>query len=138
MSEQFSREDLLNAMPDPVGPQQVYIESLGTHVYMKGLDALEQEAYERSLFRFVERDDGGYDTERDTENMRTKFLVLALCDEQGNRLFKDHEHTVLARKRSDVIHEMHDKALRVNGTHPEQVQEEAKNSDGGTAGSSSA
>jgi hypothetical protein len=134
---QITRDSFLNSLPEPAKPQRVYIESLGDYVYLKGLTAMEQEAYERTMFNLVDQGDGNFIPERDTTNMRVKYLVFALCDEQGNRLFGDDEYELLGQKLSGVIKEMHDQALRVAGTHPDQLEEEGKNSEGRPDGSSS-
>ena len=119
----FGRDDILG-LPDP-SIHKVHIDALDASVYMREITAADQERYEQSMFRVVDKGDGSFEPERDTSNMRSKYLVHVLCDADGNRIFGDEEYELIGKKRSDVIYEMHEKALELNGGTP-KAQEDIK------------
>jgi hypothetical protein len=52
---------------------------------------------------------------------RIRFLLLALCDEDGERLFSDDEADVLGKKSSVVINRLFEAGWKLNAFTQEAV-----------------
>lgn len=122
----FGRNEFMN--PPKPEVTKVFCESLGAHVFMKKMSALDQDSYEWSLAEIVDRDDGTTEVKRHMIGMRLKYLVRVLSDEKGTRLFGDDEYTKLSGWGKDVIVELHRKALDFNGATTAAMRRTEKNS----------
>jgi hypothetical protein len=123
-----ARKSFIDLIPEPEVKKE-YIESLGQEIYFKELSAADQDSYEWSIVEFVD-DPNNPDRQklqRNMDAMRAKYLVRSICDEDGNRLLGDDEYEVIGRKKSSVIAELHQAALKVNrATEPEKAEQEKK------------
>lgn len=80
----------------------VNVPEWGGEVCLKTLTGSERDSFEES-----------YSGEK-MKNFRCRFLVLTLCDENGERLFADDEADVVGKKSSLVINRLFEKAWQLN------------------------
>lgn len=115
----LTREGLLAATQLP--RERIDIPELGGFVFVQGMSADDRDAFEASLVT-----GRGKKRDVDTHNVRAKLAVRCLVDEQGTRLFKDHEAPLLGRIRVDVLQRVFDAAQRLSGIRDEDVDELGK------------
>lgn len=116
----LSREEFLALRP-PV--EAVEIEGHGK-VFIKGLQADERDEYEQSL---IERGpDGRARQKRVLRNVRASLVVRALCDENGERMFKDNEVDQIGHVDAAVVDKLWDKARRLSGMDTGEIEEMAE------------
>ena len=96
--------------------EKINVPEWGGDVYLKTLSGTERDAFEDA-----------YSTDR-MKNFRPRFLVLTLCDKDGNRLFTDEEVATLGKKSSAVIAKLFDKAWALNAFRNEDVDAMGKDS----------
>lgn len=96
--------------------EKINVPEWGGDVYLKTLSGTERDAFEDA-----------YSTDR-MKNFRPRFLVLTLCDKDGNRLFTDEEVQTLGKKSSAVIAKLFDKAWALNAFRTEDVDTLGKDS----------
>lgn len=96
--------------------EKINVPEWGGDVYLKTLSGTERDAFEDA-----------YSTDR-MKNFRPRFLVLTLCDKDGNRLFTDEEVQTLGKKSSAVIAKLFDKAWALNAFRTEDVDAMGKDS----------
>ena len=83
----------------------------------------ERDEYEASLRRKV-----GDKTEFSLVGARSKLVALCVRDQEGNRLFSDHEIIQLGRKNSKPIQRIYEVAARRCGLSTEAQEDLLKNS----------
>lgn len=91
--------------------EKVSVPEWGGDVYIKTITGLDRDRFE-----------DGY-AEQKMKHFRTRFLVLTLCDEKGERLFSDAETDDLGKKSSLIINRLFDKAWSLNAFTNEAVEE---------------
>ncbi len=97
-------------------------------VFFRVMSGAERDAFEESIIV------GGA---VDMTNISAKLLVRTLADEQGNRIFGDHEADDLGKKSSIVLRRLYPIAQRVNGLSKDDVDELVKNSESAHSAASS-
>jgi len=99
----------------------------GGVVYMRTLSGSERDAFEDAYSRDK------------MKNFRVRFLVLALSDDKGERLFTDAEVDALGKKSSAAINKAFEACWALNAFTPEAVEALGEGSpDGQSDGSISA
>jgi hypothetical protein len=88
-----------------------HVPEWGGDVYIKTISGSERDRFE-----------DGYN-EQKMRNFRTRFLVLSICDEKGDRLFTDAEVEELSKKSSLVINRLFEKAWALNAFTNEAIDE---------------
>lgn len=76
----------------------VPVPEWGGEVYIKTLSGTERDIFEDSY------------AQNKMKAFRARFLVLTLCDDEGDRLFADNEVDALGKKSSIVINRLFEKA----------------------------
>jgi hypothetical protein len=89
---------------------KVHVPEWGDDVFIKTLSGTERDAFEDA-----------YSTEK-MKNFRSRFLVLTLCDDKGERLFTDEEVDSLGSKSAAVINRIFEKAWALNAFRNEDVE----------------
>lgn len=89
--------------------EKIAIPEWGGDYYVKIISGTERDAFEE-----------GY-AEQKMKAFRVRFLVLALCDEAGERIFKDEDVAELGKKSSVVINRVFEEAWKVNAFTQEAV-----------------
>jgi hypothetical protein len=104
--------------------EAVEVPEWGGVVHVRSITAAERGQIEAAAASFKENKGKG-----DFAKMFTqRFAVLSLCDEKGNRLFKDEDITALAQKNAAVISRIAEVAQRLSGFGKKDIEELEKNS----------
>ena len=107
-------------------------------VTLQGLTGTQRDAFEASC-RQVMPAVGGRQPEvvARLENVRAKLLVKCIIDpETGERVFTEQQINALGEKSGKVLDRLFEKASELSGLSEEDVEDLAKNSEAGPAGSS--
>jgi len=119
-----SKKDILDCQD--IVTETVFVKEWGGEVRIKTLTGTEKDAWESSLV-----DDKKRDTKSALANIRAKLCSYSLVDEAGNRMFGDTEVARLGEKSSKALDRIFDKARKLSGIGKDDVEELAKNSNGG-------
>lgn len=135
----LSREQILEAQD--MEKELVDVPEWGGPVYVRALTGAERDAFEDSMveMRVVRKG-----RKRETvpqmryQNLRARLCALTICDEEGNRLFKDEDVHALGKKSAAALDRVFEVAQRLSGLREEDVEELAGNfendqSDGSTS-----
>ena len=109
---------------DDIKIEKVNIPEWGGEVWVKGFTGAERDAFEISIMEFRE----GKKPKLVLENMRAKLCAMTVCDEKGNRIFKDEDIPALGKKSAKALSLIFDKAQELNGLSDEDVEKLSKNS----------
>lgn len=127
----LSKEQIVAA--SDISTRTIHVPEWGGDVIVKTLTGEERDSLEASII-----ETNGRSVKQNRENVRSKLLVRALVDEQGQRLFSDGEVAELGRKSASVLDRLFAVATEMSRVSPGDVDELAKNSDPGpSAGSGS-
>lgn len=83
----------------------------GDKVYARTITGTERDYFEESY------------SEQKMKGFRVRFLVLALCDDKGERLFSDADADALGKKSSASLNKAFEAAWSHNAFTPEAVSE---------------
>lgn len=108
----------------------VPVPEWGGEVWVRTLPGTERDAFEASLWKAKGRG-RNRETVRDATNYSAKLAALAICDEQGKRLFSEVDVAALARKSSAALNRVVGEAMALNGMTEDAVEDAEGNS--GTA-----
>lgn len=108
----------INAASD-IKTEKVNVPEWKTDVYLKVLSGTDRDAFE-----------AGY-TDQRMANFRVRFLVLTLCDQNGERLFDDEQVSLLGKRSSLVLNRLFEAAWKLNMLSAEAVDEAGESSGGG-------
>lgn len=107
--------------------EAVPVPEWGGDVFIKTLSGTERDFFEESY------------SQNKMKAFRARFLVLTLCDENGERLFGDNEVDSLSGKSSTVLNRLFEKAWDHNAFTNDAVESLGKDSPSGQSdGSTSA
>ena len=113
--------DELAALTD-VPKEAVELPGIGC-VYVRGMSGKERDHWENALM--VGR---GAHRRVDTRNARARLAVRCLVDEQGQRLFADHDAERVGNIRADLLQRIFNVAQRLSGVSDEDLDELGKSS----------
>ena len=102
----------------------VEVPEWGGEVCVKVLSGTDRDAFEEAY------------SEQKMKNFRSRFLVLTLCDEKGERLFTEKEVDELGKKSAVVLARLFDKAWALNAFRNEDVEQLGNGSSGDLSDSS--
>ena len=108
--------DLLDATD--LHRELVELPELGAAAYVREMSGIERDEWESSVSR---RRGGSIEVNR--KNFRATLLVRCVCDENGERLFKDDQAGALGRVGAGTIGRLFDVAMRVNGISKSDQEE---------------
>lgn len=106
----LSRDSILSAKDFDY--KDIEVPEWGGTVRLRGLSAAERDNFEANLAQT-----------QDLSNLRSRLVVLALIDEEGNRLFKDSEAKALGEKNALVIMRLFEIVRDLSGMSDEDLQE---------------
>lgn len=106
--------------------EKVVVPEWGVTVYVKSLTSRESDAWEESNTVKV-----GNEYQANRDNMRARYLVRCLVDEEGTRIFVDIDAVELGKKSGAVIDRLWTIAAKLNGVLESSVKDLAKNSENG-------
>lgn len=122
-----TRDEILGLVDRRI--EKVWIPEWENHVYVRSLTAQELDTYNQSNLRWSPGGGGKQvQYQVDLTDSEVKLAVRALCDQEGTRLFQDHEYEILARKNAGAIKRIADAARRLSGITAAAVEELEKNS----------
>lgn len=116
----LTREEILSA--DDLKIEEVHVPEWGGTVRVRSLTGEERDQFEGS---FVDKDG-----ERgDIGNLRARLASLAIVDAAGNRLFTFEEAKILGRKSSKALLRVFERARKLAGLRPSDMEEMVENLD---------
>lgn len=103
----LDRKSILAA--DDVRKEKVAVPEWKGDVYLRVLTGTDRDRFEESY------------ADQKMKAFRIRFLLLALCDEDGERLFNDDEADILGKKSSVVINRLFEAGWKLNAFTQEAV-----------------
>lgn len=103
----LDRKSILAA--DDVRKEKIAVPEWGGDVFLRVLTGTDRDRFEESY------------SEQKMKAFRIRFLLLALCDEAGQRLFGDEEGDILGKKSSVVINRLFEAGWKLNAFSQEAV-----------------
>jgi len=81
-------------------------------ICIRGLTARERDHFEASI-----------GTSANLDNLRARLVVLSVCNEEGERVFKDSDAIELGKKNAQVVNRLFEIARSMSGMTDADVQE---------------
>jgi hypothetical protein len=103
----LDRKSILAA--DDVRKEKVAVPEWKGDVFLRVLTGTDRDRFEESY------------ADQKMKAFRIRFLLLALCDEDGERLFSDDESDILGKKSSVVINRLFEAGWKLNAFTQEAV-----------------
>lgn len=94
----------------------------GAAVFVRTMTARERDEFERSMLQSK-----GKDKTSNLANIRARFAVLTMVDENGERYFEDGDAQQLGEKSAHVLDRIFSVAQKLNGMSADDVDELAGN-----------
>lgn len=121
----LTREMIL-AMGDLPRESVAVMDWDGGEVLVQGLTAAQRDKFEADSMT-----QQGKDFKLNMRNIRARLVALCVVDENGQRIFSDSDVQALGQKSARALARVFEVAQRLSGLTNEDVEELAKNSDGG-------
>ena len=112
----LSRDAIL-AVQD-LNMKKIAVPQWGGDVYIKQLSGAEQDRYEQDSFM---------SKDRNIINLRARLICLAVCDKEGNKLFKPGDMDSVSKKSSGVLNILFEEILALNKITEDDLEDIAKN-----------
>jgi hypothetical protein len=120
----LDRKSILAA--NDVKLEKTPVPEWGGDVYLRVISGADRDRFEESY------------ADQKMKAFRIRFLLLTLCDDSGERLFKDEEAEMLGKKSSVVINRLFEAGWKLNAFSQEAVDALGEGSPSGqNAGSTS-
>ena len=103
----LDRKSILAA--NDVRKEKIAVPEWGGDVFLRVLTGTDRDRFEESY------------ADQKMKAFRIRFLLLALCDDSGERLFGDDEADVLGKKSSVVINRLFEAGWKLNAFTQEAV-----------------
>jgi len=104
--------------------EKVHVPEWKGDVYLRVISGTDRDHFEDSY------------ADQKMRAFRIRFLLLTLCDEAGERLFKDDEGDLLGKKSSVVINRLFEEAWKLNAFTQEAVDDLGEDSAAAPSGGS--
>ena len=131
MSQSLTKQAILQAKDQVL--ERVEVPEWGGAVYVRSITARERGIIEADAAKF--RESKGKDASF-ARTFTSRLASMAICDENGERLFSDNEVDQLAGKNAAVIARISEVSQRLSGFSKEDVDELEKNLPQAQAGAS--
>ena len=92
--------------------KEVSVPEWGGDLCIRGLTARERDHFEASI-----------GTSANLDNLRARLVVLSICDDKGERIFKDSDAIELGKKNAQVVNRLFDIARSMSGMSDKDVEE---------------
>lgn len=115
-------KDAILALAGTLQIERVEIPGLDAPIFLRALSAKERDSFEASCMA-----GRGKSRNLNMENVRARLLVRSICDEQGTRLFADHDAEALGGVPAAVIDRLFNRAQVLSGLSQGDVEELAGN-----------
>lgn len=123
MTKVLNKQDILQARD--VIKEMLEVPEWGGAIYVRSISAAERGLIEEGAAKFKESK-GKNDTFART--FTVKMVSMAVCDENGQRLFEDKDIALLQQKNAAVISRIAEVAQRLSGFSKQDLEELEKNS----------
>ena len=120
MIDLLTRQQILEAQD--IEDEIVEVPEWGGSVKVQGLTGTERDQFESALIKGK-----GKNTTMNLRNVRAKLVAHSIVDDDGNRLFTDHDVGVLGAKSAAALDRVFAVAQKLSGITKEDVEELAKN-----------
>lgn len=120
----LTRDAILQA--DDLLVEDVEVPEWGGVVRVRGLTGAERDAFESEIVELR-----GKKAKLNTQNFRAKLVRRSVVDEDGQRLFSDHDAQLLGQKSASALQRVFDVAQRLSGLSETDVEELIGNFDEG-------
>jgi hypothetical protein len=114
----LNKEAILSTVP-VLTKEEVYIPEWDGSVYVRVLRSGEKDALEAKF------------TETKNKNFRARLVVAVVCDEHGEKLFKEADILVLAQHSAAALEPIVEAAMRLNRWTKTDIESLEKNSENG-------
>lgn len=91
--------------------EKVHVPEWGGDVYLRVISGTDRDRFEEAY------------ADQKMKAFRIRFLLLTICDEAGERLFKDEQADALGKKSSVVINRLFEAAWKLNAFTQEAIDE---------------
>jgi len=118
----LDRKSILAA--DDVRKEKIAVPEWKGDVFLRVLTGTDRDRFEESY------------ADQKMKSFRIRFLLLALCDEDGERLFSDDEADILGKKSSVVINRLFEAGWKLNAFTQEAVDALGEDSEAAPSGGS--
>jgi hypothetical protein len=118
----LDRKSILAA--DDVRKEKIAVPEWKGDVFLRVLTGTDRDRFEESY------------ADQKMKSFRIRFLLLALCDEDGERLFSDDEADILGKKSSVVINRLFEAGWKLNAFTQEAVDALGEDSETAPSGGS--
>lgn len=112
----LNKDDILKV--SDIQTELVSVPEWGGDVYVRGLNGAERDKLENSLIEMR-----GKDRRLNMMNVRAKLASMAICDENGKRLFNDADIQALGQKSAIALQRVFEIAQRLSGIGDNDVEE---------------
>lgn len=102
--------------------EAVTVKGLKDPIHVKSLTGKERDSFESACF--VQK---GKNRQLNTENIRSKLLVRAICTAKGERIFIDTDIEALGNIPADVLDKLFTVAQKLSGLAQDDIEEIAGN-----------
>lgn len=132
-SEALDKDAILAA--DDRHRERIEVPEWGGAIYLQDMSGTERDAFEASMIR-IRRSGDTAQAEPTFDDARAKLLSKCIVDENGERLFSDHEITQLGSKSGRVLGRLYDRAREINGIGEDDIEDLVGNSGSGPSDTS--
>ncbi len=95
--------------------KKVNIPGLKGDIYIRTVTAAEKDSLEKHITN-------------NSGHIRARYVALATCDKDGNRLFDDADFIKISKKSVRLVDQLFQAICELNSASPEEIEEMAKNS----------
>jgi hypothetical protein len=135
MGSYLSKDQIVGADDRPT--RDVDVPEWGGTVRVRALSGSDRDAYEASMRTVMPDGTGGMKVVADESNARAKLAAHSMVDENGERLFGDHEVSRLGLKSAEALHRVFMAAAELSGLTDDAEKEIEGNSEAAPGGGSS-
>lgn len=104
----LSKKDILTA--NDIKTKEFEVAEWGGSVCLRVISGSDRDKFEQAV------------ADKKIESIRSKFLVMTICDKDGEKLFTEEEWEELNKKASPVLTKVFDAAWELNAFSPAAVE----------------
>lgn len=117
----LNKEQILAAQDIKIEKVNVPEWGEGAYVNVRSLSGLERDAFEAGLVSFI----NGVAVPH-IQQYRSRLCAIAICDDEGKRVFTDREIAEIGKKNGVVLDRIADAASRLSGLDKDAIQKAAE------------
>lgn len=113
----LNANDILNSNDSTL--EKISIPEWGGDAFIRTMSGGERDSWEMYAAKQLEK--------TNNVNLRARLASLTLCDEKGNRLFKDDQVQALSKKSAKALDRVYEAAIKLNKLSDEDIEALEKN-----------